>query len=62
VKDVDIFVMVTIWAVGNKLWEQTELRVYHNSIHCIWGMMYKYSKLAMKIVFREKHHSCGKFR
>ena len=38
--------------LGNTLWGQTELSVYDDSMHGIWGMSYKYHERA--IVFNEK--------
>ena len=40
-------------ALGNTLWGQTELSVYDDSMHGIWGMSYKYHERA--IVFNEKN-------
>ena len=40
-------------SLGNTLWGQTELSVYDDSMHGIWGMSYKYSERA--IVFNEKN-------
>jgi hypothetical protein len=39
--------------LGNTLWGQTELSVYDDSMHGIWGMSYKYHERA--IVFNEKN-------
>jgi len=39
--------------LGNTLWGQTELSVYDDSMHGIWGMSYKYH--ARSIVFNEKN-------
>lgn len=40
-------------ALGNTLWGQTELSVYDDSQHGVWGMSYKYHERA--IVFNEKN-------
>ncbi len=40
-------------SLGNTLWGQTELSVYDDSMHGIWGMSYKYHERA--IVFNEKN-------
>ena len=40
-------------ALGNTLWGQTELSVYDDSMHGIWGMSYKYHERA--IVFNERN-------
>lgn len=39
--------------LGNTLWGQTELSVYDDSMHGVWGMSYKYHERA--IVFNEKN-------
>jgi hypothetical protein len=39
--------------LGNTLWGQTELSVYDDSQHGVWGMSYKYHERA--IVFNEKN-------
>lgn len=39
--------------LGNTLWGQTELSVYDDSMHGLWGMSYKYHERA--IVFNEKN-------
>ena len=39
--------------LGHTLWGQTELSVYDDSMHGIWGMSYKYHERA--IVFNEKN-------
>lgn len=39
--------------LGSTLWGQTELSVYDDSMHGIWGMSYKYSERA--IVFNHKN-------
>jgi hypothetical protein len=39
--------------LGNTLWGQTELSVYDDSMHGIWGMSYKYHERA--IVFNERN-------
>lgn len=39
--------------LGNTLWGQTELSVYDDSQHGVWGMSYKYHERAM--VFNEKN-------
>jgi hypothetical protein len=40
-------------SLGNTLWGQTELSVYDDSMHGVWGMSYKYHERA--IVFNEKN-------
>jgi hypothetical protein len=40
-------------SLGNTLWGQTELSVYDDSMHGIWGMSYKYHERA--IVFNERN-------
>ncbi len=40
-------------SLGHTLWGQTELSVYDDSMHGIWGMSYKYHERA--IVFNEKN-------
>ena len=40
-------------SLGNTLWGQTELSVYDDSMHGVWGMSYKYHERA--IVFSEKN-------
>jgi hypothetical protein len=39
--------------LGNTLWGQTELSVYDDAMHGVWGMSYKYHERA--IVFNEKN-------
>ena len=39
--------------LGNTLWGQTELSMYEDSMHCVWGMSYKYHKSS--IVFNKKN-------
>lgn len=39
--------------LGSTLWGQTELSVYDDSMHGVWGMSYKYHERA--IVFNEKN-------
>ena len=40
-------------SLGNTLWGQTELSVYDDSMHGIWGMSYKYHERA--VVFNERN-------